>query len=118
MYSESFNKNNYNRTIPNKKVINRDYFNESDYDDEDGFIDDTGCTKMDKGVLDFVMGVENYKKKRKANEIEGDIMETNYEMIQAEEAHTRRIARKEDAEELQKLRELNEEEEDEDEDDY
>ena len=69
---------------------------------------------MDKGVLDFVMGVENYKKKRKENEIEGDIMETNYEMIQAEEARTRRIARKEDAEELQKLRELNEEEEDED----
>ena len=56
---------------------------------------------------------------RKKNEVEGDIEVANYDIIQAEEARTRRIGMQEDQEALEEIRKRGYDEEDEeDEDEY
>ena len=106
LYHQNYNKfNNYN-TFKNPKtnLYNRDYFIESEYDDKDGFIDDSGCNKIDKRVADFISGIEKMKKIKKKNEYKGEIIESNYDRIQAEEAYTKKVAYEEDKKEFEKIK--------------
>ena len=103
---------------PTKKYLNRQFFEQNEYDDNDDFIDDSNYRK-NKEVMKVLKNFKTFQDMRKKNEVEGDIEVANYDIIQAEEARTRRIGMQEDQEALEEIRKRGYDEEDEeDEDEY
>ena len=110
----------YNNNIKPKYIrTKRDFFEGSDYDESDSFIDDSNYKKDDahKEVMAVLNNFKAYQDMKKKTEFKGDIMVSNYDRIQEEEERTRRIGKKEDLEALIENREREDSQEESDEED-
>ena len=114
------NNNNYlyNNNKPKHISSKRDFFENSDYDENDSFIDDTNYQDENyKEVMGVLNKFKSYQDKKKETEYKGDIIVSNYDRIQEEEERTRRIGKQEDLQALIENREREDSQEESDEED-
>ena len=118
---DKINNNNnylYNYNKPKHISSKRDFFENSDYDENDSFIDDTNYQDENyKEVMGVLNKFKSYQDKKKETEYKGDIIVSNYDRIQEEEERTRRIGKQEDLQALIENREREDSQEESDEED-